>query len=310
MASPLLSVAMVNWNTRDLLLACLTSLAAESSRLPLEIIVVDNASSDRSSEAIRTQFPEVRLLENDHNAGFALAMNQALRLASAPYLCLLNPDCEIKAGALLSLCQELQGHADILAIGPQLLNTDGSIQRSGRKLPSLLNTLCNALLPERVKKSDWFIQRVFGRTDFTQPAQVEELSGACFLTRRELFEKVGWLDEAFFLYYEEVDWFRRIAALPGRVIYYPQARIVHHWGASAKQAGEAWLWNYRSEIHYWRKAGLLLAAADRLLLMFVGFIRLLANSLLWLVRKDKKPVRKSLALNWKIILLGLGARNT
>lgn len=266
MVTPLLSVAIVNWNTRDLLLVCLASLAAESQRLPLEVIVVDNGSSDGSAEAVRAKFPEVKLLTNPSSVGFAAGTNQALKLATAPFWAFLGPDAEVKPNALLFLVQELQANPAVMAVGPKLLNSDGSLQPSGRRFPTLARAFLEGLLPDPVKRTNWWRQQVFGRRDFGQPAKVDEVSGACLVARREAFERLGQLDEQFYIYYEEVDWFLRLAKAGGQVRYLPRAEVYHRWGAGmAQMKGEGVLINYRSGFRFWRKhrglAGEVLARA-------------------------------------------------
>ncbi|MEW6516277.1 MAG: glycosyltransferase family 2 protein [candidate division FCPU426 bacterium] len=253
-ASPRVSVAVVNWNTRDLLLKCLASLRAESSFLPLEIIVVDNGSSDGSPEAVRAQYPEVLLLTNPASVGFAAGTNQALRRATAPFWAFVAPDAELKPRALLTLVGELQARPELMAVGPKLLNSDGSLQPSGRRFPAPGRFFLEDLLPGCLKRTAWWQRRVFGRLDFDRPALVDEVSGACLVARREAFERVGLLDEQFFIYYEEVDWFKRLAATGGRVGYVPSAEVFHHWGAGmAQMKGEGVLINFRSAFKYWRK---------------------------------------------------------
>lgn len=254
MIAPLLSVAIVNWNTRDLLLTCLASLAAESSRLPLEVIVVDNGSNDGSAEAVRARFPEVKLLANPASRGFAAGTNQALKLAAAPFWAFLGPDAEVKPGALQRLVQELQANPQVMAVGPKLLNSDGSLQPSGRRFPTLGRAFLEGVLPAVLKRTVWWRRKVFGRLDFNQPAIVDEVSGACLVARREAFETAGLLDERFFIYYEEVDWFLRLAKTGGQVRYLPQAEVYHRWGAGmAQMKGEGVLINYRSAFEFWRK---------------------------------------------------------
>ncbi|MCK5219484.1 glycosyltransferase family 2 protein [bacterium] len=253
-AEPQISIAIVNWNTREYLVKCLQALRAGAAGLTLEIIVVDNASSDGSAKAVAEQFPEIQLLANRENLGFAAGINQALNLAQAPFCMLLNPDTEMQPQALQIMLEDLEAHPEAWAVGPKLLNGDGSILPSGRKFPTMFSTWMEGLLPRRVKASDWWKKAVFGRLDFEVPVEVNEVSGACFITRQKVFEKIGFLDERFFLYYEEVDWFLRLAAAGGKVRYQPRARIIHHWGAGAnKTQGESVLLYYRSQFKFWRK---------------------------------------------------------
>jgi GT2 family glycosyltransferase len=247
-------MAIVNWNTRELLLNCLEALKNEARGLALEVIVVDNASSDHSAEAVRRQYPDVQVQANPDNLGFARATNQALRQARGQFWGLINPDAEMKPGALGILIQELKARPDVMVVAPQLLNTDGSLQPSGRKFPTLFLTCLEGLLPGAWKKTKWWQALRFGRTDFSRACFVDEVSGACFIARREAFSLVGFLDEWYYIYFEEVDWFLRLAQQGGRVLYQPAARVVHHWGASLTQIpDQAFVIHLRSGLYYWRK---------------------------------------------------------
>jgi N-acetylglucosaminyl-diphospho-decaprenol L-rhamnosyltransferase len=252
--NPDLSLIIVEWNTRDLLRSCLRSLRAEGQTLALEVIVVDNASTDQGAEVLAPEFPEVVWVRNPVNAGFAAATNQGLARARGAFWGLLNPDTDVLPGALAQLKLALEQAPGLTAVGPQLLNADRSLQPSGRRFPSLARMAGEMLLPPAWKRSRAWRRFTFGREDFSQPAWVDELSGACVLARRETFARVGLLDEAYFLYFEEVDWFRRLARLGGRAQYLPAAQVVHHWGGGASQAAEASvLHNARSAFYYWRK---------------------------------------------------------
>jgi hypothetical protein len=251
---PEISLVIVNWNARDLLRACLASLRSEARDLALEVIVVDNASTDQSVEILSAEFPEVIWVRNPVNAGFAAATNLGLRRARGACWGLLNPDTEVLPGALFQLRQALEPEPALSVAGPQLLNADRTLQPSGRRFPSLGRMAGEMFWPRAWKGSSFWLQAMFGRTDFSQPARVDELSGACLLARRETFARVGFFDEAYFLYFEEVDWFRRLAQAGGCACYVPGARVIHHWGGSASQAAEtSVLANARSAFYYWRK---------------------------------------------------------
>ena len=309
---PEVSIAIVNWNTRDLLRECLMSLRTEAQTLALEVIVVDNASTDQSVEILEPEFPEVRWVRNAANAGFAAATNQGLRLARGAYWCLLNSDTEVLPGALARLRQELERGQDLLVVGPQLLNTDRSLQPSGRRFPSWLRMAGEMFYPPAGKDSRGWLRFMFGRTDFSQPAWVDELSGACLLARRETFERVGFIDEAYFLYFEEVDWFRRLAASGGRARYVPEAQVIHHWGGSASQAAEASvLANARSAFYYWRKfhgVGALLALRGLFILRaLLGLAGKTAVTLVGLLPWSTLAARARMQLNLLRLALGVSA---
>jgi GT2 family glycosyltransferase len=283
---PDISLVIVNWNARDLLRACLASLRGEAGGLALEVIVVDNASTDQSVEVLSPEFPEVVWVRNPANSGFAAATNLGLRRARGTCWGLLNPDTVVLPGALARLRQALEAEPPLLAVGPQLLNPDRSLQPSGRCFPSLGRMAGEMFCPRAWKGTRFWLKAMFGRTDFSQPAWVDELSGACLLARRETFERVGFFDEAYFLYFEEVDWFRRLALAGGRARYLPGAQVVHHWGGSSSQAAEASvLANARSAIYYWRKFhGAWSAAALRGLFILRALAGLVGQTAATLVR--------------------------
>jgi len=252
--NPKLSLAIVNWNTRELLLKCLASLRVEARRMPLEVIVVDNGSQDSSGEAVRRLFPEVVLIANQKNRGFAAATNQALAQAKAPFWGLLNPDTEVRPGALEIMVATLEQNPELMVVGPQLLYGDNTIQPSGRKFPTLFRTWLDGVLPARIRQSSWWKKEVFGRTDFSVPTLVDEVSGACLVARQDAFQRNGLLDEQFFIYFEEVDWFMRLVRQGGKVRYEPRAQVFHHWSAAVDQLNEEGiLFNYESAFKFWRK---------------------------------------------------------
>jgi N-acetylglucosaminyl-diphospho-decaprenol L-rhamnosyltransferase len=248
------SVAIVSWNVREALRECLRALRAEGSGCLLETTVVDNASADGTAECVAAEFPEVRLVRNDANLGFARACNQALRTATAPYCCLLNPDTRVTSGALAVLANFLEEHPEVGAAGPQLLNPDGSLQPNGGPFPGLTGTLLRVVRASALFRR-WYDRHYrWGRDDLLLPARVDQVSGACLALRREALDQVGWLDERFFLYYEEVDWLLRARQAGWSTHYVPEARVTHRWGASTSQLPEACLRHLaRSEYLYFRK---------------------------------------------------------
>ncbi|MEB3186830.1 MAG: glycosyltransferase family 2 protein [bacterium] len=234
MSEPVLSVVVVNWNTREWLARCLDRVRAET-RTPHEIIVVDNASTDGSHELVATQFPGVRLLANDRNVGFAAGCNQGLELARGRFWLLLNPDTEVLDGALDRLVAYLERHPEVAAVGPRLENLDGSLQPSafgfyGTWRSLIENRLVQALVTWRSPHSPWL-----AFWDHSSERIVDWVMGACLLVRRSVALRVGLLDERFFMYGEEVDWQWRMAEAGHRVMYLPTARVRHRKGASTSQ---------------------------------------------------------------------------
>lgn len=212
-------------------LDCLTALYTDLGSLPAEVFVVDNASSDGSVDAVRAAFPQVKVIENPKNAGFGAANNQALSQATGEYLLLLNSDAFPRPGAIAALIDCLRSNPRAAAVGPRLLNKDGTLQRSCYKFPSparawLENLWMSALLPQHPLIGD------YQQWAHDEERVVDFVIGACMLVRREAYVDVGGFDEGFFMYAEETDWQRRMADQGWQVHFTPTAEVVHFGGAS------------------------------------------------------------------------------
>ena len=253
---PDVTVIIVNWNTWPLLERALASLlGVERTRLEgegsrfaaqpptlssqpptLELIVVDNGSEDGSAELVQQRFPEVRLVANRRNRGFAAAVNQGLNLAAGRYVLLLNSDARLEPTALGRLAAYLDAHPRVAVVGPRLRNPDGSIQSSRRRFPTLATTFLESTVLQRFWPQHPLLQRyyVLDRSDDEAQA-VDWLSGACLLVRRAAIAEVGGLDERFFMYSEELDWCRRFRAAGWEVVYLPEAEATHEAGGSSRR---------------------------------------------------------------------------
>ncbi len=245
-----LSVIIVSWNTKELLLQCLESLFRALGTLEAEVFVVDNGSADGSPEAVKRTFPAVKLIENRANLGFAKASNQALQQSQGTYLLLLNPDTRVKEGAIQGLLSFLEGHPDAGVAGAQLLNPDGSKQNSIANFPSLATELLNKSLLRRL-----FPGKFPGKgRHYEAPLEVDSVIGACMMVRREAAERVGWLDEDYFLFLEETDWCFRIKKAGWRIYHCPEAEIYHLQGKSGEsQRKRAKVEYYQSRYLFFRK---------------------------------------------------------
>jgi N-acetylglucosaminyl-diphospho-decaprenol L-rhamnosyltransferase len=299
-----LSIITVNWNVRELLRHSLQSIAAEAKSTPdpvnlsleewtLEIIVVDNASSDGSVEMVHAEFPHVRLVANDDNRGFTAANNQGLALSQGRYLLLLNPDTELVGNTLATMIRYMESHPKAGALGPRLLYPDGSQQSSRRRFP----TFATALLESTVLQEWWADNRILRRyymadkpDDTIQP--VDWLVGACLLIRREAYEQLGGLDEGYFMYSEELDWCRRCKAAGWEIIYLPTATVIHYEGQSSEQVVPARHIHFQSsKIRYFRKYhGALQAEALRWFLLMTYVYQMAREGVKWLVG-HKRPLR-------------------
>lgn len=232
-----LSVIVLTYNTRDLTCACVRSVMAEAERAPcaIEIIVVDNASTDGTAAALSQIAPDIRVIVNETNLGFSRGNNVGLRAARGRYLMLLNSDTETQPGALQTLIAFMDTHPDAGACGPMLLNADGSLQPSGRPLPSVWTPIISMTRLYRLWKRDFYRQA--GR-DYNAIAKVGEVSGAALLARREAYEAVGGLDPNLFAYYEDIDWCKRIGDAGFSIYYVPDARVTHYWKSTSRSVSE------------------------------------------------------------------------
>lgn len=277
---PEVSIIIVSWNVRDRLIDCLTSVLASSSRISVEVIVVDNHSSDGSVEAVRREFPAVKLVANSVNVGFATANNQAIRVASGRYILLLNPDTLIVGDSLALAVQYMESHPRVGVTGPKLLNPDGTIQFwCARSLPRPLDSFF-----EYTKLSSLFPKsRLFGRYllsywDHRDSRDVDCLSGACLLIRRRTLQDVGSLDEGYPLYAEDTDWCHRVKAAGWRLHYCAEAEVIHIGRQSSLQnRGRATVSAVHGIYRYHRKFnGRLGAVTVWLLLSTASVLKLIA----------------------------------
>ncbi len=318
-----LSIVIVSWNVRDLLRRCLQSIynpevdcggeqTASASgwtapSLALQVIVVDNASSDGSAKMVREGFPNVRLVVNQNNRGFPAANNQGITVADGRYVMLLNPDTEIVSHALTELIAFADRHPAVGMIGPQLLNPDGSVQSSRRRFPTLTTAFIEStwlqpaivdlrsrtLLGSLTAPLRRLLERYYvsDRPD-DEIQDVDWITGAAMLARREAINDVGLMDEGFFMYSEELDWCRRFRQAGWRVVYLPTAQIVHHVGKSSEQVVAARHIHFQtSKVRYFRKYnGALAAAALRWYLLATYGWQLAMEGAKWLLG-HRRPLR-------------------
>jgi GT2 family glycosyltransferase len=251
----LISVIVVSWNTRELLRACLTSLLAELNGVQAEVFLIDNDSADGSAEMVATDFPQVRLIANKSNRGFAAANNQALDVVLGQFVLLLNPDTEVHAGALSDLLAFMGTHPRAAIVAPQLLNSDGSIQRSCRQFPTFLGMLYELMgLSKFFPDKPLFRQYKMLDWQHDDERQVDQPEGACLLVRKAVIDQVGKLDEGFFMLFEEVDWCYRIKQAGWEIWFTPEAKVTHHYGQSIKQVkAKMILSSHRGLYRFWRK---------------------------------------------------------
>ncbi len=264
---PIIGIVIVSYNTATLLERCLRSL--QGCELPLQVVVVDNASSDGSVALVQAAFPSVQLIALDQNVGFAAGNNIGLRAlgigarldatsAALPFVLLLNPDTEVQSGALETMVAFLQAHPRVGMVGPRLLNPDGSLQTGAFRFPTLLMSLLEVfppgeVLPGRLYGS-WWHGRYPQEQNGSAPFPVDHPLGACMLLRREVLEQVGGLDERYFMYSEEVELCWRIHRAGWVIWQVPQARVVHVGGAATRQLRRRMLVElHRSRVRFFQQ---------------------------------------------------------
>jgi GT2 family glycosyltransferase len=193
------------------------------------MIVFDNASPDDTPAMVECEFPTARLIRGDANLGFAGGNNRALAVRTGQYVMLLNPDAELLPGTLETCLDYLEAHPEVAVVAPKLLNPDGSLQFSLRNFPTVRNTLFEALFLHRLfpQATPQAAEMIVDSRYYDGERRVQWASGAAFVTRSEVFERVGELDDSFFLYSEETDWFARLAENDLSAVYLPQAAVVH-----------------------------------------------------------------------------------
>jgi N-acetylglucosaminyl-diphospho-decaprenol L-rhamnosyltransferase len=243
-------VALVSYEARDTLLSTLDSLS--HLELPAEVVVVDNASTDGSAEAVRARHPRARLIANPENVGFARACNQGFRASAAPLVLFLNPDAELEPGALSTLARVLDERPDVGLVGPRIRFPDGTIQVStGPDLSLLAELRLRRLVLACRRRERWALERA--EASHGREHEPDWISGACILARRTTLEALSGFDERFFLYEEDADLCRRARAAGWKVVFTPSAEVRHGLGRSmARAANRSALEYHRSHLLYYR----------------------------------------------------------
>jgi GT2 family glycosyltransferase len=244
-----ISVCIVTYQARDYLKDCLKSLEENTHDHKYEMIVVDNGSHDGTRELIRSSFPEARLIENSVNAGFTQPMNQALKLSNGRYVLQLNPDTVILPGALDKLVAFMSSQSEVGICGPKVLNRDGSLQKSCRRGESRPLAVLSYFLGLSNIFPD---KKVFGEyqmsyMDENDTHPVAGVAGSCMMIRREVIDRIGFLDERFYAYQEDADYCFRARQAGWKVYYYPEAQIIHYGGKGGSRVHP-----YRSIIEWHR----------------------------------------------------------
>jgi len=280
---PSVSILIINWNTCELLEECLISVFETTNSLDIEVIVLDNASSDGSAEMVAEKFPGVILKQNRENVGFARGNNQAAESARGEFFLLLNSDARLLPGALETMLTFARKTEKAAVVGAQLVNPDGSFQFSYADFPNLWREFLTLSTLGR---------RIFGKNYPSHQAEVEHgpkivdyVNGACLLIRSDIYHKSGGLPDQYFMYAEEVDFCLTVKLAGGQVWYHPEAQVIHHGSASSQNrlaAREGDM--YQSRVRFMRRyRGNLTASLLKVVMVFLTAPKVVWHGLIrWL----------------------------
>ena len=252
---PTLSVITVTWNGKAYVEECIGSLVRQQLDIPVELIVIDNASSDGTPEMIEERFPSVRLVRNAANLGFAKANNIGIRLSRGDYLCLVNSDVVAPAECLSKLYSYISVNPTIGLIGPRMMSPNGIAARSCMRFPTIRAYFCYAFGLDLLAKERFpFTGFLMRRFTWDRTEDVDVLNGWFVLARREAVQQVGLLDERFFIYGEDIDWSYRFRRAGWRRVYYAGSEALHYGGASSsREPIRFYLEMIRANLQFWSK---------------------------------------------------------
>lgn len=297
------SIIIVSWNTKAILKDCLESVYSNAGDISLEVIVVDNGSTDGSVGMVKEYFPQTRIIENFQNLGYARANNTGIRAARGRYICLINSDVTVFNDCMGKLVTYMDEHPDVGIAGPKILNCDGTTQHSCRHFPSIWNTFCQAVGLNRIfPKSELFSYWIMDYWDHSSTRRVDALSGCFWMIKREAIDKVGLLDENFFIYGEDLDWSRRFHSAGLEAYFYPEAQAVHLGGASSANAPvKFYIELQKADLQYWKKHhGRIGEISYAGVILLREIIRVAAGGLQYILQPSKRKLsgfklQKSLA---------------
>lgn len=253
-----LSIVIVSWNTKDLLKECLESIVKNTTATSYEIYVVDNNSSDETCAMVSSEFPNVKLIENKYNAGFAKANNQAVELSDSKYILLLNPDTIVLPNAIDRMLKYIKANSNVGIVGCKLLNPDKTLQDSCRRFPTI-KTYASILLrlhivmPNLKCLKSYFMKDM----DYNIHNEVDQVMGAALMYRTDVIAKKSYLDSDYWIWFEEVDFCYKVKKNGYKTVYIPDAEIIHYKAQSFNQlykVEQQRVFN-RSLLQYFKKNG-------------------------------------------------------
>ena len=293
-----LSIVLVCWNNKEYLSPCLESLYQSDLASQFDVIVVDNGSTDGSQEMLREKYPDVKIIQNDHNVGLGKASNQGIEATTGEFIMLLNNDTIVNKAALDSMVDLMRTQSEAGAVGCKLLNGDGSFQSGYGGFSTLLEEFLIAI---QVGERIWPGYPLQGDSDTIRA--VGWMSSACLLVRRKTLDQIGLLDESYFIYGDETDLQYRMKKAGWKAYYIPDATIIHFGGRSMNR------WKrrrmvYRGKMLFYKKNyGVVQTAVLRISLAILTFIKLLLWGILWLFPNRRERAKLELSSNLEVIKL-------
>jgi GT2 family glycosyltransferase len=322
-----LSISILTRNQPELLPQCVASCIAEIERAGVssEIIIVDNASTDAYPQRLARMSPMIRIIRNEENLGFSAANNKAIRVSHGRYVLILNDDTVLQRDSLRLMVGKLDSDPRVGAVGPKLLNPDGSLQRdfTNRRFPHPLHCLAMVFLQERRLGGNAWTSGIFGlNRDLERTSQAEHVAGACLLVRREALDAVGLFDEGFNYWFEDVDLCFRLKKAEWKVIYAAEAQVTHYQSASIGKIAEPEraVVFFRSQMYYLRKHW---SAPKYLFVRFASAFALLVDIPLLVLKRCRRrlsreqwnawmetylPVVRALLVEWEFRIEGVVAQ--
>jgi len=300
----ILSIIIVSWNTKDLLKDCLTSIYEQDFPYESEVWVVDNFSDDDSPLMVERYFPQVKLLNNTQNVGFARANNQAILKAQGKYILLLNPDTVLGERALIHLVEYLEKHPKVGAAGSKLLNANGSLQTSCYPAPTLFREFWRMFYLDKIYPIGVYSVDTWEQN---KPRPVDVLMGASLMVKGNLLRELNGLDESYYIYTEEVDLCYRIRETGFEIHWVPTSIVTHFGGQSTRQvASKMFLQLYKSKIQYFRKNyGGGSAFIYKTILLFASIFRALFSPVAMMFFPSRRGEYSTLVRNYSDLILAL-----
>jgi GT2 family glycosyltransferase len=302
---PMVSVVIVSWNAKAFLAECLRTLIQHPCKYTMEVLVVDNASTDGSPEFVENSCPDVRLLRNESNLGFSKANNRGIQQSTGKYVCLVNSDVQVLDGCISKLVDYMEAQPEVGMAGPSMLGPDGKVGRSCRGFPTVWNMFCHAIGLDSLFPNS----RLFGSyllrywsQDTNRPVDI--LGGWFWIVRREALNQVGLLDEKFFFYAEDMDWCKRFRMNGWGVAFLADAASVHFGGGSSRLAPlKYYIQEQRADQQYWRKHhSSLERAAYSCICLLHQLIRLIGHGSLIFFSSQRKDHLDKAYRSWHCLL--------